>query len=388
MDQEALDSLVRVQEDYAGTQLRSKLDSLRDEKRLTEASGGSSMATVKFRSRDVPVESQELRFGLLKIADLRAELEMDPDNEGKFLSLLSLLDDATSLVSADLREYESMKSGPAVNAKRFEAQSLLGYTKHEKLKLLMARNERMVDGLRAELEGEKGGGGGGTNAEGKGLEQIAHLYDALLQDARSVAQLPGGSPDGDAEEEEFVLEANANVLRLRALRCYYVAQMYGLEEMGRYANAVALFDQASLLSSRASEEIGACQDMDAGLIEAMERLEVRIGAARSRAVANAYLAKTGGRSPGSGGDGAGGTVGHASLLRRLDDFEVGYNSNGRYVDVPPAPEPITCKPAFFDLAFGYVSELPVDELQRHVDELEQEQEQGTAGGILGWLRGG
>mmetsp|Transcript_7522 Transcript_7522/g.15704 ORF Transcript_7522/g.15704 Transcript_7522/m.15704 type:complete len:713 (+) Transcript_7522:130-2268(+) len=314
MDQSALASLMKAQEDaenallaassfpaaarqqQQSSPLRSKLDSLRDDKRFDEASAGSSMATVHFRSRDVAVESQVLRFDLLKIVDLRSELAKERQDgakdsaayETKFLSLLSLYDDAISLASSDLKEYQAMKAGPAVNAKKFEFQSLLGYIKYEKLKLLMGRNEDMVDNLRAAEEEA------GNDVTPKTLEQIAHLYDALLQDARSVAQLPGGSPDGsgaEEDEDEFVLEANANVLRLRALRCYYVARLYALDIVAKHAEAAALFDQCKLLASRAAEEIAACQDMDDSLIESMDSLEDKIRAAKNRSVACAFLAR-------------------------------------------------------------------------------------------------
>ena len=406
MDEAALASLMKAQEEsenallaasslpasavarqrQSSSPLKSKLDSLRDDKRFDEASAGSSMATVHFRSRDIAVESKVLRFDLLRIVDLKAELDKEQQqqqgggaidsgsHETKFLSLLSLYDDAISLVSADLKEYQSMKAGPAVNAKKLEFQNLLGYIKYEKLKLLMGRNEAMVNNLRAAEEQA------GNNVAPKTLEQIAHLYDALLQDARSGAQLPGGSTDGSGavdEEDEFVLEANANVLRLRALRCYYVARLYALDTVGKHGEAVALFDQCKLLASRASEEIAACQDMDDSLIESMESLESKVSAARSRSAACAYLAMIGG----GGGNQATNPV--TNILKRLDDFEVGQSLAQKLVDVPPALEPIFSKPTFFDIALNHVGDMPIDELQEHVNEYQEQ-----SSGLLGWFRRG
>jgi signal recognition particle subunit SRP68 len=130
--------------------------------------------------------------------------------------------------------------------------------------------------------------------------------------------------------------------------------------------------QAELLTSRASEEIAACEDMEYGdeYLEALEELRVAIMGAACRAKAQAYLMKKGG----SGGTSAT----SRPLLLRLDDFD-----GGRVLaDVPPAPIPIPCKPAFFDVAWNYASAFPEDEIQKHIDEHEKQQSKG----LMGWFR--
>ena len=391
MDRSDLRSLLEEQEEVEKKLLKasfpklslkipSALGSLRDEKRTDGASDDTNMSTVHFRSRDIAVESKDLQLDLVKIADLRQELDRQKEetgkdgasNETKFLDLLSLYDDAISIASFDLKEYEKMKAGPAVNAKRAEAGGLLGYLTYEKLKLLMKRNEDRVNDLHASEEAAK------NDVAPKLLEQIAHLYDALLQDARSVAQLPGsnsGDNGTEDDEDEFLLEANANILRLRAQRCYYVARLYALDSVGKHEDAVAMFEQSKLLVSRAAEEIAACQDMDESLIESMEALESKIGAAKARSVACAYLAKDGG-----GGGGSIGASGLATnILKRLDDFEAGQHFSEKFTDAPPALEPIPSKPTFFDIAFNHVCAVPVGALQQHVEE---HQEQKSSGGLF------
>ena len=91
-----------------------------------------------------------------------------------------------------------MASGPAVNRKRRECISLLGYCQFEKLKLLMERNEHMVNSLRksdfemvcskqnSNPKGKKGYLQDDADAKYKRVEEITHLYDALLQNARTV----------------------------------------------------------------------------------------------------------------------------------------------------------------------------------------------------------
>lgn len=316
----------------------------------------SADGDVHFRGQDISIENKNLRVLLLKLDGLLASVSEndDDDDEEKFLSILSIYDDAIALVGADLDSIQSMKAGPAVNAKKTELEGLLGYVKNEKLKLVMRRNEKMVNALRVESPD--------AHAD------IAHLYDALLQEAREVCALPGAAEE---VEDEFILEANANVLRIRALRCYYAGQLY--MDSNKPAEGAALLKQAELLTSRATEEIAACEEMEYGdeYLEALEDLRRDIMAASCRAKAQAYLMRT--------GESGGTAATSRPLLLRLNDFD-----GGRVLaDVPPAAIPIPCKPAFFDVAWNYASEFPEDEIANHIEEYEKQQSKG----LLGWFRG-
>lgn len=309
----------------------------------------SADGDVHFRGIDIPVENKDLRVLLLKLEGL---LTGASENDDKFTSVLSIYDNAMALVSADLESIQAMKAGPAVNAKKTEMEGLLGYVTNAKLKLQMRRNEEMVNELRKESP--------------TAYADIAHLYDALLQEAREVCGLPGPEV-----EDEFFLQANANVLRLRALRCYYAGQLYA--ESNKPAEGAALLKQAELLTSRAIEEIAACEEMEYGdeYLDALDQLRVDIAGASCRAKAQAYLMSKGA----SGGT----SETSRPLLLRLNDFD-----GGRVLaDVPPAVIPVPCKPAFFDVAWNYASAFPEDEIQAHIDEHEKQQSKG----LLGWFRG-
>jgi hypothetical protein len=209
------------------------------------------------------------------------------------------------------------------------------------------------------------------------------LYDALLQDASAIALLPGGgsidnfataATDTFSEiEDEFLLEAKANILRLRSLRCYYLAKMHASPLVGRYTHAVALLDQAESLAREALEEIGACDQMEHRdeLLEGLEKVVGEMKGEKCRVVAMSYLSKTGSSKS------------SLPLLSRLYDYDI--PANPMYVtDVPPKLEPIACKPSFFDVALNYVSGYPVEELER-VLESHGDQASGSSG-LLGWLR--
>jgi len=374
----------------------------------------SQLSSIIFRGHHVSIDESNIRKLFFNINTAKEELEhmSKPSSknnkkkkvkasvkETKFMELLNLYDEVTSIVTKMLKDYEGMVSGPTVNQKRFECSLLLGYCKYEKLKMLMKRNEQMVHTLRESdreiLNTMSGGVGSGSSASPKmeqedadakykRVEEIAHLYDALLQDAKTVAHLPGGG-DGvtgigvDADdgqmEDEFVMEANANVLRIRALRCYYIGRMYAADTVAKYKEALALLEQSAVLASEAAEEIAACQDMEMGdeLIESMADLKKEVIAAQCRTRASSYLA--------SRGSGASSATTGLTLLRRLDDFDSG-GKTYRIAAVPPNLEPMPCKPAFFDIANSYVNQFPIDELEFYANTLKATGSRG----FMSWFR--
>jgi hypothetical protein len=281
------------------------------------------------------------------------------------------------LTNQELKQLATLKSGPAVNAKKFQLINLMGYSKYQKLKLVMGRNEELTN-----IIIQRSGEGGMTL---KHLEEVTHLYDALLQDASAIASLPGGgSPDdfdGDSSssspvEDEFYLEANANVLRLRSLRCHYLARMHASPLVHKYSEAVALLDQAESLANEALEEIGACDQMENGdaLLENLEKVASEMRGEKCRVLALSYLSKSSSSSSGK------------CLLQRLHDINMP-SSPTSVSHVPPKLEPMACKPSFFDVALNYVSVYPVDELDRAMEEYNGA-ETAASSGILGWFRRG
>lgn len=369
--------------------LQSKLHSLKAETLQNQASTGSSMSQIVFRENTIVVETRELRMALLKVQDLRSDWEEDKkgsvsNNNGngnsssgdaKFMELLNAYDDAVSLANQELKQLASLKSGPAVNAKRFQLVNVLGYCRHQKLRLVMGRNEGLADDI---VRRNKRRG-----LSPKHLEEVAHLYDALLQDARAVAALPGGgSPDDLANgddapptEDEFLLEANANVLRLRALRCYYLARMHAAPTVRKYPEALALLDQAEGLAQEAAEEIGACDGMEGGeeMLESLEGVLEELRGEKCRVLAESVLGK--GRASTAG----------KPLLERLYDYDVPPPTASSIACVPPKLEPMACKPSFFDVALNYVSEYPLEELNQALEEHDRGKSTASKG-FLGWFR--
>lgn len=387
-----LQSSSSISADTPNDPLQSKLSSLKAQTLQSQATSGSSMSQIVFRENSIVVETKELRMALLKVQDFRSDWEGEDKHDkggnnnnnnnnntsdAKFMALLNGYDDAISLSNQELKQLATLKSGPAVNAKKFQLLNIVGYCKYQKLKLVMGRNEDLANGI-IRRNSKKG-------LTLKHFEEVAHLYDALLQDARAVASLPGGgSPeafDGDtaaagAVEDEFLLEANATILRLRALRCYYLAKMHASPLVNKYPEAVALLDQAESLAQEASEEIGACDQMEGGdeLLEKLKNVLEEMRGEKCRVLAVSYLNKNTSSL----------STSEKPLLERLHDYDIP-SASAPLTHVPPKLEPMACKPSFFDVALNYVSDYPVEELE-HAVEYGDGASSSAGKGILGWFR--
>jgi len=344
---------------------------------------GLDVNSIFFRGLKIKVENKSLRMLLWKLNDCKKDLVTlehgTIDEDTLYVDLLTYYDDAITLISEDLKGLVHMASGPSVNTKKAEAYGLLGYIKYERLKLLMMRTEYMIH----ELEKKQSHGNVDAEVESKLLEETAHLYDTLLQDAKAVVDIPGGVTNDavtvllSVEDDEFILQAKANVLRIRALRCYYVGRLYGTNKLGKYGEALTLFDRASKLAAQAAEEIAACSDMDNAdkYIQHLLDLELHLTKAKCQAKVDAFLfsATGGGKSS---------SVPHQSFFRHLDDFESYASFLKNDQGTLPPLEPIICKPSFFDIAGTYACEYPMDVLQMHI----QSTKPPSSRGILGWFR--
>jgi len=350
-----------------------------------------SMSQITYRENVISVETKELRMSLLKMQDMKqdweetAEENASSDNgcsseaeDVKFMSLLNGYDDLIHLANNELKQLESLKAGPAVNAKRYQLVNLVGYCKNQKLKMVMSRNERLVNSIVESVKSDDGD----VTAQLKRFEDVAHLYDALLQDAKSVSRLPGGgTPDdlasGAPVEDEFYLEANANTLRLRSMRCYYLALMHASPLVKKYAEAKNLLEQSETLAKEALEEIAACDQLENGdeYLDQLEGVLNEMKGLKCRMFAVSYLSTSGSSS-------------NRPLLQRLHDYDVPSNPTD-VVDIPPRVQGIVCKSSFFDVALNYVSEYPAEELDREMNELGHgsgDKDNSSSSGLFGWFR--
>jgi hypothetical protein len=361
-----------------------------EEPRLASSSRSTSSSTedetsIVFREKELVLESKELRVLLLKFQSLSttttststpasdkqdSKQEETAENETAFLTVLSVLDDALEVVQVQLSTLEQAQTaGPAIKAKRQQYLLWKGYLQWVKTQRVMDHTANLLQTI-------------------SGHAERVHIYDALLQHAKSLLQLPRPEED-EEEDDEFALQAQANILRLRALKTFHMAWYY-FQEVRNCQAAWALLEQSTKLCKRAKEEIAACDEDMPHSEEYLSELDALPMESAQAAIRAAWYLQ------GTTGGGAGDNNAHVRhratkrpLMLRLPDSDAGTVLAGELSTMP-----IPCKPVFYDLALYYTLDTAesVDPIQAYVDEhtVSEEPEPAIASsskGLLGWLTG-
>ena len=363
--------------------------------------------SIVFRDQELVLDNKDLRVLLLKFQSVEQELKEEAEKENttevhretQFLTILSILDDAIEVVQSleqGLSAKASSISGPAVQAKLEQYTLWRGYLQYTKTTKVMEHMENLMV------------------ATTMGPSEKVHVYDAVLQHAKSLLNLPRPSESGSSEEDdEFVLQVQANILRLRALKTYYMGWSY-FTQLHKHGPALALLEHSSDLTKRAEEEIAACDEDMLFSEEYLKQLEdlplkastcaVKAAMALSQRQQARKLQKaTAGMAT---GDAA--TASHLipittdrPLLLRLNDCDGG-TLRAPIADLRPMPLP--CKPAFYDLAYGHAldthssfdlleaflyqhTKAPVSSSSESKEEEESASGSGGGSGLFGWLKG-
>ena len=361
------DTLLRPLFRYCQYELKQAGESIPvDEPQL---SGGTSAATkpqdgdddiaVNFRGFDLTVENKDLRVLMLKYQSLseqqQQQVSSSNSQEKGFLELLSVVDDATEVVSKELQSYEKATVvGPTIQAKISNLKAWKGYLQYQKTYHVMNHTEELL----ADIEGH--------------AERV-HVYDALLQHANTLLALPKvrASIDGedtadDSEEDEFALQVQANCLRLRAFKCYHMGWYYYTSSK-KFGAALSLLELAAKLRKRAIEEIAACDEEMPNGDKYMEELESLPLKGSIAGVKSALALQQGLVSEDAAAAAAAMTATKTTnrpLLLRLNEPDNGL------VMAEITPMPIFAKPIFFDIAYDYAMDTrdSIDVIQDFVEE--------------------
>jgi len=357
--------------------------------------------SIIFRDQELVLDNKELRVLLIKLQSLDQEhkdgaekKEEKPETkETLYITSLSILDDAIEVVQSLQQRLSTATSsgGPAIQAKLRQYSLWVGYLQYTKTTKVMEHTEHLLA------------------IEMSPAEKV-HVYEAVLQHAKGLLSLPGsdgGAGGTDHEDDEFILQVQANILRLRALKTYQMGLCY-YTQLYKYGPALALFDHSSALCKSAQEEIAACdEDMPHAnaYLQQLEELPVSSGIAAVRAAMvlqqrqhTRKLQKAGAMT--TAGDGTASSwqepiTTDRPLLLRLYEYDGG-SLEAPIADLRPIPLP--CKPAFYDLAYGYaldqsnsadaIKEFIYEHTVAPISDYEEEtDDNGTGGGIFGWLTG-
>lgn len=351
------------------------------------AKDASAEDTIVFRGTPLVLDSKELRVLLLKLQSVEQEQKAQEDmdtTETQFLATLSVLDDALEVVQTLQKGLAVVAtSGPAVQAKGRQYDLWKGYLEYTKTRKVMDHTEGLLV-----LDGENQ----------MGHAERVHIYDALLQHGKSLLSLPRPQTNDVGEDDEFGLQAQANILRLRALKTYSMAFVY--YENHKYAYALALLEHSSQLCKRAQEEIAACDEEMPHADEYLQEMEDLPLASATNAVraAIALQQRQHARRMARAGADPSATdqqplATDRPLLLRMYDLDGG-TPNAPIADLRPIPMP--CKPVFYDLAYNYALDPAesTDKLLSFIDQHtvktvddQNDVDSKTSSGFFGWLTG-
>jgi hypothetical protein len=356
----------------------------------TSATTTGSVADVSYtyRGQTIQIENKDLHVLMLKLQSFSTAIAGTTKQESTFLQSLSTLDDALEIIKTSMQSLYKMKAGPAVNSERHQLDLWRGYLQSKKTHLVMDHTEGLLNGIKN--HGER-----------------VHVYVTLLKHAQSLLQLPGpkareGAGDGGfanvvEEEDEFALQVQATILRIRALKCYHMG-MYYYHECERLEEAATLLEHSESLTKRALEEIAACDEDMAHAENYVTELQLLLNeklVGSKICVAAAQLAVQ--CQDIIGAPPKPKTIKTSRpLMQRLDEWDAG----DVLADVPPMFMPIPQKPVFYDLAWDYVSDMTdqLEVIQNHIDEqtgakeeavheLNAETTSSSGGSLFGWLTG-
>jgi hypothetical protein len=411
------DTILRPLFRYCQYELKQAGEPTMEEPRLLSSgkqddpSDDQDQESIVFRDRELVLDNKDLRVLLLKFQSVEQELKEEADKETttqshretQFLTALSILDDAVDVIQSLEQGLSkaSTVSGPAVQAKLEQYSLWRGYLQYTKTTKVMEHTENLLI------------------ATSMGPSEKVHVYDAVLQHAKSLLNLPrptdGGSGGVASEEDdEFVLQVQANIVRLRALKTYHMGWSY-FTQLSKHGPALALLEHSSDLAKRAEEEIAACDEDMPFSSEYLSQLEelplesatgaVKAAMALSQRQHARKLQKVVATAAASG---EGNSIAVATpittdrpLLLRLNDYDGG-TSGAPIADLRLLPLP--CKPAFYDLAYGHALDThssadrleaflyehtvaPVSATEESKEEPSTPGGSGASSGLFGWLTG-
>jgi len=344
----------------------------------------SGAITLEFRGQAIALDSYpQLAMLYLKLEN-RLKKESDDDatskmSESDFLQFLADLDDTLRWTVQESQRYNNLPGGPAVQAKRRELASLEAFFQYHKLALQRKHQE---DGLVSE------------NIFEADAAEMLHVYEALLQNAQAMVDLNQkqlGSDDYNPEDDPYWLEAQAHVIRIRAIRCFQLARLYESPVWlagATTAQAMALFKQCSRLQRRAVEEVAACDFAYAAEEEQyqtqLETLETYLQATMARVKATQYLeSEEKSQETASSKTSVTSKASIRPLWLRLKDLDAGIVLADQ--DPSPITLPIPCKPVFYDVAWEQVTDTS-DSLQVLDGFISSnEPKKSGGGGFFGWF---
>ena len=334
----------------------------------------SNGMTLEFCSEQIPLDAYpQLAVLYLKLEKRLADEDGSKMTETDFLQFLADLDDAMRWTIEESHRYDNLQEGPAIKAKRRELASLKAFFQYHKLSLQRQHQEERLFT---------------ENTFTSDAAEMLHVYDSLLQNAQLMVELnnlddPTEDADYNPEDDPNWLEAQAHVIRLRAIRCFHMARVY---ESPKYLSgttsgqALALYQQCRVLQRRAEEEVAACDfpEREEEIFQnQLNNLKVHILSNMARVKASRFLEQQEERQGSS-------KATNRPLWLRINELDGGTVLADQ--DPSPLAVPIPCKPVFYDVACELATDnsASLDALEDFIAQNEPKKKK-IGGGLFSWF---
>lgn len=349
-DTTAIDDLMQMRGQLS-SELLASLDSLIAQTREKQANAEE----VTWRGKSCGIVPPRAAGLLIADSKLNQALEKAATNQAKIDLLEAHLIDCKDAISAvrDFKNELKNKDSDKLTA----PQHLINYLQYIRLSRTLERNLALVK-IAEESEKAK-------------PQDIVRLYEAVLQNLVEISQLQ--------DDEEFQQEQVARTKGYRAFRCYYMAQ--SLVNLHRWREAMALYQRSA---QHMKDALAYDKALPNTLKEALQKLEVSIEGAKYAAHAHSVLEEGQEEDPGINKH----IKTKKPLYERLHEYREDpalLTKQPNVYKLPPAMQPIPCKPLYFDLAFNMI-EFP-DLSEKLGDQAKKAGQAGFSGfvkGLWGW----
>lgn len=332
----------------------------------------SSFGEVTWQGKTVPIRNEKVRVFILRIQDQDQEIERQVQFDDKmevFDNLLMECKDVLQVVKDELNSEMSAKKKNETNVSQLTF--IKAYLQYLRLRLMIDRNLHMIDSLKERLPVLVGESKQTTKGKLSKPEDLIRLYDGVIQSLTEMSQLSDLEDDNKLQED-----IQAQLAAYKALRCYYIAQSYHYSK--KWIEAVGLYERVIKYVKDATDQLKACNNPLLNIIvNKIETTSHQAEGYKYSAHASSILESS---------DIEGGvnklTISDKVLLDRLETYQefTSIPKKPHLVHFPPQPEPMPCKPLFFDLALNHV-ELP--NLEHRLEK--KKEVGGISGFVKGWM---
>jgi len=367
-----INDLMKMRSSAAGQDmLAAKIDAAIAETREKLA---SSFGEVTWRGKTVPVRNEKARVFILRIQDKESELERRATFEEKmdvFDNMLMDCKDTLQVVNTEINaEVAAKKKNEASLA---HLQFIRTYIAYLRQRLMIERNLLMIDSNKEKLPVLIGQTKQVVKGKTSKPEDLVRLYDGIIQSLTETGQLPGLQDD-----EEMEREIAAQTVAYKAFRCFYIAQSH--QHSKKWVESVALYDRVITYVDEAITKLKACNS------PMLNTLVTNVEAIADQARGHKYAAHAASilESSELTAEAAKISLSDQVLSEKLDVYQElrSIPKKPNLIRFPPEPQPVPCKPLFFDLALNHIDLPNLD------DRMEKKKETGGISGFVkGWLWG-